>query len=197
MHAETKARQYAKDHGMTYISPYNDYDVIAGQGSIGVEIERQSQRDNRKLDVLFVSVGGGGLVSGIGTYLKTLNPDLKIIGCWPQNAPSFSTCLKAGHIFEVPETKTISDGTAGGVEKDAITFSLCQEILDDHCLVSEQEIAAAMKELAECENMMVEGAAGVAMAGFIKRHKQYQQMNCSIILCGRNIDFNQYIRAMA
>jgi threonine dehydratase len=186
--AEMQARQDAAARGQVFISPYNDPAVIAGQGTIGVELARQLDR----IDAIFIAVGGGGLIAGIGRYLKSVSPNTRIVGCWPANSPVMYECLRAGAIIEVPEQPTISDSTAGGVEAGSVTFAMCQELIDDSVLVSEAEIHAGMRLLAESEGWMVEGAAGVAVAGMLKARAQYAGQNVVIVLCGRNISASQW-----
>jgi threonine dehydratase len=99
--AEVAARAAAVESGRTYISPYNDPYVVAGQGTIGVELMRQLP----DLDAIFIATGGGGLLSGIGSYLKAAAPNAQIIGCWPENSAVLYECVKAGRIFEAPETR--------------------------------------------------------------------------------------------
>lgn len=181
--AEMHARATATTTGQVFISPYNDADVIAGQGTLGVELAQQVAG----LDAVFVAVGGGGLVSGVAAYLKAVQPNVKIIGCWPENSPVLYECLKAGRIFDCPELPTISDSTAGGVEPDALTFPLCQQLLDDAVLVSEAEIKTAMRLMLEKERWIIEGAAGVAVAGLLKMAEAFRGQNCAAILCGRNL----------
>lgn len=139
--AELEASRQAGLQGKPFVSPYNDKYIIAGQGTSGIEIAEQID----DLDAVFIAVGGGGLISGIGTALKQLSPKTQIIGCWPANAPSMYASLKAGNIIEVEEQETLSDGTAGGVEPGAITFPVCQQVIDRYELVSEQEIRDAMR----------------------------------------------------
>lgn len=190
--AELEASKQAKLHGKPFISPYNDRDIIAGQGTIGIEmIEQQTD-----LDAVFVSVGGGGMISGIGTALKHLSPKTQIIGCWPANATSMYASLKAGKIIEVEEQETLSDGTAGGIEPGAITFPLCQRIIDSHELVSEQEIRSAMRLIARTDRWMIEGAAGVALAAAIRLAPQYAGKKITAVLCGKNITLDKYIKAI-
>ena len=142
LETEQHARQYAEDHGMPYLSPYNDPDVIAGQGSCGVEIARQIS----ELDAIFISVGGGGLISGVGTFLKSVYPELKVIGCQPAASAVMAESAKAGRIVDMLSEPTLSDGTAGGIEANAITFDICQDLVDEYVLVSEDEIAESMRE---------------------------------------------------
>jgi threonine dehydratase len=189
---EIEAGREARRLGRAYISPYNDFDVIAGQGTIGLEIVEQCP----EIDAVFASVGGGGLVSGIGTAIKRLRPESRLVGCWPQNSPAMYRALEAGAIVEVEESPTISDGTAGGVEPGAITFDICRRVLDETVLVAESEIMSAMKLLAQTERWMVEGAAGVALAGLLRLVPTYRGKRVAVVLCGRNIALDAFIEAV-
>lgn len=181
--AELAARARARDTGRVYISPYNDPDVIAGQGTVAVELINQLPR----IDAVFVAVGGGGLIGGIGAYLTAVSPRTQIIGCWPENSPALRECLKQGRIVEVPERPTLSESTAGGVEPGSITFDLCQQVIDRTVLVSEAEILSAMRELRDVEGWVVEGAAGVALAGFLKHADEFSDRTAVIVICGGNL----------
>jgi threonine dehydratase len=190
--AEIQARNVAENEGRVFISPYNDQTVIAGQGTIGLELLRQ----NKNLDAVFVSVGGGGLISGIASYLKQKSPATQIIGCYPENAPVMYECIKAGKIIPVAEQPTLSDATSGNLEPGSITFPLCRDLIDHHVLVSENEIKQAIRLLAETERIIVEGAAGVALAAFLKMASSLQGKNVAIVLCGRNINFSKFMEAV-
>ena len=181
--AESRAREVAERSSVPFISPYNDEDVIAGQGTLGVELHRQIEN----VDAVFVSVGGGGLISGIAAYLKSKQPRVKIIGCWAKNSCVLYQSLRAGRIGVFPEKPTISDGTAGGVEPGAITFELCRSLIDDTVLVTESEILRAMKLILRGDRWLVEGAAGVAVAGFLKQQRKFAGKKVALVLCGRNI----------
>jgi threonine dehydratase len=181
--AEFAARRAAEDSGRVFISPYNDADVIAGQGTIGVELHRQVPN----LDAVFVVVGGGGLIGGIGAYLKSVSPQTEIVGCWPENSPVMKQCMEAGRIIDVPEQPTLSESTAGGLEPGSITLELCKAVIDRPVLVSEEEILAAMRLILEAEHWLIEGAAAVAVAAFLKDADGYKGKRAVIILCGRNV----------
>lgn len=185
--AEQTAAKQAKEKGMTYISPYNDALVMAGQGTIGKELLHQQPH----LDAVFISVGGGGLISGIGAWLKAHSPSTKVIGCWPQNAPAMAQCLRAGKIKEVDEKPTLSDGTAGGVDEGAITFEVCQQVIDDTVMVSEDAIANALRDMVAFDSTIVEGAAAVAIAGALEYAANLQGKNVAVIVCGKNIAFDK------
>ncbi|CNL11561.1 pyridoxal-phosphate dependent protein [Yersinia enterocolitica] len=192
LNAELAAGVAAQQQGKIYISPYNDAQIIAGQGTCGMEMVEQ-QPD---LDAVFVAVGGGGLISGIATVLKKLSDKTQVIGCWPANATSMYTSLQNGQIQEVAEQETLSDGTAGGVEPEAITLALCQQLIDQKVLVSEQEIKEAMRLIARTDRWMIEGAAGVALAAALKLAPQWQGKKIAVVLCGKNIVLEKYLGAV-
>jgi len=183
LEAEYTAREAARNSGQVFISPYNDLQVIAGQGTIGLELARQLDR----IDAVFVAVGGGGLIAGIAAYLKSVSPHTRVIGCWPENSRPLYECLRAGRIIEVPEEPTISESTAGGVEEGSVTLQLCQQLIDDYALVSEAEIREAMRLIFDEERWVIEGSAGVAVAAYLKGRERYAGQHVAIILCGRNI----------
>ena len=180
---ESYARRYAAEHGMAYVSPYNDLAVVSGQGTIGVELVRQAEH----LDAVFVSVGGGGLAAGVAGYLKAIWPHVLIVGCLPQHSPVMARSVEAGRIVDMDSLPTLSDGTAGGIEPGAITFELCQQLVDEFVLVSEEEIAAAMRMFIEAHHMLIEGAAGVAVAAYLKQQQALRGQRVAIIICGANI----------
>jgi len=180
---EVYAREYATAHGMVYISPYNDPQVIGGQGTIAIELSRQIEQ----IDAVLVPIGGGGMISGIAGYLKSVSPAVTMIGCQPENSPVMFESIKAKHIIEMDSLPTLSDGTAGGIEPGAITFPLCQSFVDEYILVTEEEIKDALRLFMETHHMLIEGAAGVAVASFLKRSDLFRGKNVIIVICGANI----------
>ncbi|WP_151637865.1 threonine/serine dehydratase [Noviherbaspirillum aerium] len=190
--SEMEAMRQSKLTGMPYIPPYNDADVIAGQGTIAMEMLEQGG----EFDAIFVAVGGGGLISGIGSVFKACSPQTEVVGCWPSNAASMHASLLAGEVIQIEESETISDGTAGGIEPGAMTFTLCQQLIDRFALVSENDIKAAMKLLVETDRWMVEGAAGVALAGMLQYAPDYRGKKVGVVLCGRNISLEKYLAAV-
>jgi threonine dehydratase len=138
-------------------------------------------------DAVFVAVGGGGLIGGIGEYLKAVSPQTEIVGCWPENSPVMHQCLQAGSIVEVAERPTLSESTAGGLEPGSFTFDVCRRVIDRSVLVTEDEILRAMRLILETEHWVIEGAAGVAVAAFLKEASRWQGKNAIIIICGRNV----------
>lgn len=180
---ETHAREYAAENGMVYLSPYNDPDVIAGQGTCGVEIAQQLN----DVDAVFIAVGGGGLISGVGAFLKSVNPAMTVVSCQPAASAVMTESIKAGKIIDLPSEPTLSDGTAGGIEADAITFDICRDITDEFVVVSEEQIAEAMRGLIDAHHMLPEGAAGVALAGLLASGDNYRDKNVVVVICGGNV----------
>jgi threonine dehydratase len=181
--AEAHARQVALEQGIPYLSPYNDVDVVAGQGTIGIELARQVPR----ADAVFIAVGGGGLLAGIATWLKAVWPGVRVVGCSPDNSAVLIESVRAGHIVERESKPTLSDGTAGGVESGAITFDLVRHLADDYATVSEDEIRRAMRLIHETHGLVVEGAAGVALAGYLRQAEHWRGRSVVAIMCGGNV----------
>jgi threonine dehydratase len=185
---EKAAHEAVANQGKTFFSPYSHPDVITGQGTIGLELDSQCS----DLAAVYASVGGGGLIGGIGSFLKMKRPDVEIIGCWAENASAMHQCLERGKIFNAQETDTLSDGTAGGIEKGAITFPICQQVIDRHVLVTEAEIASAMCDIAANERFIIEGSAGVAVAAALKTASDYRGKKIAVVICGRNIALDAF-----
>ena len=181
--AELEARRVADERGLVYISPYNDPAVVAGQGTVGAELSRQIER----IDALLVSVGGGGLIAGTAGYLKAIGRELTVIGCSPAASRVMYESVKAGQMLTLPSDPTLSDGTAGGVELDAVTFPLCRALVDDWALVSEPDIAAAIRLGVDQEHQLLEGAAGVALAAAHTTAARFPGGTVVVVLCGGNI----------
>lgn len=181
---EAYARQYASQNRLTYVSPYNDPQVVGGQGTIGIELVRQLDQ----IDVVFVSLGGGGLISGIAGYLKSVHPRMQIIGCSPENSQVMVQSVKASEILDLPSLPTLSEGTAGGIEQDAITFELCRALVDDYMTVTEDEIKKSLRQFIETQHMLIEGAAAVSVASYLKMRERFTDKNVVIVICGANIN---------
>lgn len=184
---ETHARQTAEEEGWIYVSPYNDPQIIAGQGTIGVEILEQIPNP----DNILATVGGGGLISGIASYVNKKSPDTNIIGCQPQNSPEMSVSVRADEYREVESKPTLSDGSAGGFEPDSITFDLCKKLVDDFVLISEDEIADSIRSMIRQHSKLIEGSAGVAIASLLKYPEQYAGQTSVIVVCGANISMDK------
>ncbi len=180
---EMHARRYAEENGKVYISPYNDPEVIAGQGTIGAEIDRQVEA----VDTLYVALGGGGLVSGIAGHLKSIGRRVEVVACSPENSAVMHHSVRAGRVLEMESRPTLSDGTAGAVEPGAITLDLCRRYVDRYLLVSEPEIGEAMRLVIDRHHTLIEGAAGVAVAGCLKDLDRPAGRGAVVVLCGANI----------
>lgn len=195
--AELEARRDAERTNRPYVSPYNDPEVIAGQGTVAVEILRQmAELAAGPLDAVFVAVGGGGLIGGIGAHLERASPGTQVVGCWPENSPALHECLRAGAIIDVPERPTWSTSTAGGVEPGAITLAICRRVIDRQLLVTEAEIVDAGRRLYREDGELVEGAAAVAVAAFLKSADDYAGKTVALLICGGNAepDFEARVR---
>lgn len=180
---ELFAKEAAASSQQAYISPYNDAQIIGGQGTIGVELARQLEAINAVL----VPVGGGGLISGIAGYLKSFDSAIEIVGCQPANSAVMYESIKAGKILDLASQPTISDGTAGGIEAGTISFALCQRYVDDYVLVTEEEIKAAIRLVLETHHMLIEGAAALPVACFLKAKQRFRNRNVVLILSGARL----------
>ncbi|HNP84605.1 MAG TPA: threonine/serine dehydratase [Kouleothrix sp.] len=180
---ERFARQYAEDHSLTYISPYNDWEIVYGQGTVAAELVSQLPQ----IDAVLVAVGGGGLIGGMAGYLKARQPAPSILGCLPANSPVMAASVAAGQLLEMPTLPTLSDGTAGGIEANAITFEPCRTLVDEFFLAEEAAIATAMRTCLAEEHLLIEGAAGVAVAAYLHNPARWQGKNIVIVICGGNV----------
>ena len=183
LEAEVAARAEAGRRKKVFISPYNDLEVMAGQGTIAVELERQLPG----VDAVFVAVGGGGLIGGIGARVKCVSPGAEIVGCWPENSPVLHESIKAGRIVDCPEKPTLSESTSGGLEPGSVTLEICRHVVDRASLVSEEEILAAMRRVRDLKGWLIEGAAAVAVAAFLKQAERYAGKTVAIVICGGNV----------
>ncbi len=192
---ESLARRMAAEAQMSYISPYNDLDVIAGQGTVGEEIIQQL--GGRALDAVVVAVGGGGLISGIGAAIKSVLPRVRVIGASPVNDAAMAASVRAGQVVQVDALPTISDGTAGGVEEGSLTLPLCTELVDEWILVAESEIHSALRFMIDTEHQLIEGAAAVAIAAGLKAGRSSGGQTMAIVSCGANISSAALAEAIA
>jgi threonine dehydratase len=195
LHGETfdeayaHARQLEADKGLTFIHPFNDPDVIAGQGTIGMEILRQYQQP---IHAIFVAIGGGGLISGIAAYVKRLRPEIKMIGVEPVDADAMHQSLKAEKRVRLPNVGLFADGVAVR-EVGEETFRLCQEYVDDIILVDTDATCAAIKDVFEDTRSILEPAGALAIAGakaYVER-EQIQDRTLVAVACGANMNFDR------
>jgi len=182
--AEEHAHAFARDGGHVWISPYNDVEVVRGQGTVAVELTAQMDA----FDTVLVPVGGGGLIAGIASYLKTIRPEVRIIGCQPRNSCVMAQSVEAGEIIEAEEEPTISDGTAGGIEAGSVTFELCRQFVDEFILLDESDIERAIRWVHEREGMAVEGAASLSVGAVLKHPRRFSGRTSIAVLSGCRID---------
>ncbi len=179
--AEAAAHQMAQKSGFTFISPYNDRRVIAGAGTIGLEILAQKPDVSR----VIVPVGGGGLISGIGATIKSKKPDVQIIGVNAQSAPAMTNAF---YNLNHPEVwDTVAEALSGAIEPGAITLDLAKQYVDQMAMVSEEQIATAMRWMISHAGWLVEGGGAVGVAAVL-HHVVPPQPNTVIVISGGNVD---------
>lgn len=177
------AKELAKKKNLVFIHPFDDWDVIAGQGTIGLEILAELP----KAEILIIPVGGGGLVSGIAIAAKEINPQIKIIGVEPKGAAAMFESLKNRKIVELEEINTVADGVA--VKKvGELTFQIAKKLVDEIVTVSETEIMQAFLLLMEKHKLVVEPAGGLAAAALLGRKLKFKNKKVVALLSGGNID---------
>jgi threonine dehydratase len=187
--AYERALELAKNDDLVFIHPFDDPEVIAGQGTIGMEIHRQRKGD---VDAIFVPVGGGGLIAGIALYIKTLSPETKVIGVEPEDSASMTAALEAGEPVTLSDVGTFADGVAVRRVGDE-TFRICQQYVDDMVIVSNDEICAAVQDIFEDTRAIVEPAGALAVAG-MKRYVESTGVRDQTLValnCGANINFDR------
>jgi threonine dehydratase len=185
--SENAARAAAEAEGKIYVSPYNDTAVAGGQGTLALELLMSLPPS--KLDAVFVPVGGGGLISGVAALIKSLDPQVKIYGCQPEASDVMRQSVEAGGtVVELKWQETLSDATAGGIEHGALTVDACMKFVDEWITVTEPQIAAAMVGIHGHHGVAIEGAAGVAVASYIKVAKeQMRGKHAVVVVCGGNV----------
>lgn len=183
------AYEYAKNlqeiTGAVFIEPFNDECVIAGQGTIGLEILDKMP----DVDTVIVPIGGGGLISGIATAIKLMRPECRIIGVQSEHAPSMKESLEQNKIIKLEDVSTIADGIAVK-SPGTLTYNICHEYVDEVVTVSEEEIAAAILVLLEKMKMVAEGAGATSVAAALFGKVELDHHKCVAVLSGGNIDVN-------
>ena len=182
--AEAAGIALARELDRTFISPYNDPEVIAGQGTLAIEL----LEDLPDLDTILVPVGGGGLAAGIALWAHHVNPTIRVVGVQSEASPPMQVALAAGQLMTVPIAPSIADGLAGNIEADSITFPICQRELAEVVLVSENAITAAMRSLMAEQHVIVEGSGAVGIAALqTGRFVPASGSRVAVILSGRNV----------
>ncbi|MFX1280586.1 MAG: threonine/serine dehydratase [Promethearchaeota archaeon] len=190
---ESKARAISSQEGITYISPYNDLNIIEGQGTIALEIYEELE----DVDMIIVPIGGGGLISGIAFTIKELNPDVKIVGVQTKGASTMYESWKAGKIIRIEEFDTIAEGLLGGLEPDSITFEIIKNNVDEIVLVKEESVEKAIKILWEVEGQIVEGAGATVVAFLLEKGQKLKNKNIVAVISGGNINESLFKKVLA
>src|SRR5450631_184645 len=180
------AKKYTEENKMAFIPPFDDYKIIEGQGTVGVEILEELS----KVDYLFVPVGGGGFSAGVGTFFKSFSPATKIIGAEPEGAPSMFRALEAGHPVFLDSIEQFVDGAAVKRVGD-ITFSICKEVLDDMHLVPEGKVCSTILKLYNEDAIVAEPAGALAIAALDDYAEQIKGKNIVCIVSGGNNDIDR------
>lgn len=181
--AYARAVELQKEHGYSFVHPFDDEKVIAGQGTIGLEILEQMP----DVEAVVVPIGGGGLISGVAFAIKTLRPDVKVYGVQSSGAPSMVASLKEGKLCHLNEVSTIADGIA--VKEPGVnTFEICDKYVDDVVTVSDDETAAAILALLEQQKLVAEGAGAVAVAAVMYNKLPVKGQKTVCVVSGGNID---------
>lgn len=181
--AYNRALQLRDEKGYTFIHPFNDESVIAGQGTIGLELFDQLP----DLDAVIVPIGGGGLIAGVAFTMKNLNPNVKVYGVQAAGAPSMARSITDGEMEELTDVSTIADGIAVKKPGD-LTFSLCQQYVDEIVTVSDDEISAAILALMEQQKLVTEGAGAVSVAAVMFNKIPVKGKKVACLLSGGNVD---------
>lgn len=182
--AEAEALRLAAANGWQFVSPYNDPAVIAGQGTLAVEVWEELPA----ADTVIVAVGGGGLASGVGIWAKALNPCLRVIGVQAAASAAMAAALRAGKVVPAPDEPTLADGLAGGIDPDTITLPILQQTLDEMVLVDETAIARAMRWLLDEHHLIAEGSAAVPLAALLEGQiGDLRGRRIVALICGRNV----------
>ncbi len=184
--SELAARQEAEHQELAYISPYNDEAIIAGQATVGLEVLAEIDRP----DAVLVPVGGGGLISGIGGVLKHTSPTTQVIGCQPENSAVMYHSVVAGKILDMPSKPTLSDGTAGGLEKNSLTFTYARAFVDDFVLLSETAIRQGIATILQHHRLVIEGAAALSVAALLANPGRYAGQTTVLVLSGNKLSWS-------
>jgi threonine dehydratase len=187
---ESTAAQVMEETGATFIHPYNDYRIIAGQGTAALELLEEVS----DLDFLLAPVGGGGLLSGTAIVAKALNPKIKVIGCEPKNADDAYRSIKAGRIIPSENPNTVADGLRTSLGDK--TFPIIRDLVDEILLATEEEIVTAMRHIFERMKIVVEPSAALPLAVLLSNQLNVADKNVGIIISGGNVDFGKFFEEM-
>jgi threonine dehydratase len=181
--SESIAREFAGQTGRVFVSPYNDWDIVFGAGTVGLELAN----DLSRFEDVLVPVGGGGLIAGIAGFLKAARAETCIIGVQPENSAFMAASIAAGCLVDIDEKESIADAVAGGIEPGAITFPLCRDLLDYIEEVPESLISRAMALVHEHHGRMVEGAGALPFAALLHSPAKWRDRTVVAVVSGGNI----------
>ena len=191
--AEARAKAAAAAGDGLFISPYSHPDVIAGAGTIGVELVE----DAAGLDAVIVPVGGGGLISGIGVAVKALAPATRVIGVEVSASCPFTRSLEAGRLVHIDVAPTLADGLAGNLDPDTITFDLVRAVVDGIVVIGEPALRRGVSDIVRHEHLIVEGAAATGPAAIVTKKIDLKGQRAAVILSGANIDTRKLVEILA
>ena len=187
--AEAIARDFAGRTGRLFVSPYNDWDIVSGAGTVGLELGE----DLPRFDEVLVPVGGGGLIAGIAAYVKAARPGVRVVGVEPETSAFMAASLAAGRLVEIDERDTIADAVAGGIEPGAITFALCRDLVDGIEVVPEAAIARAMILVRQAHGRVIEGAAALPIAALLLGRGRRAGRTVVAVASGGNIAPDRFL----
>ena len=191
--AERRAIDLQEDEGLTMIPPFDDPLIVAGQGTIGLEL----LEDLPELDTVLVPLSGGGLISGIALVLKAADPSIRTVGVSMERAPVMVQSLRAGEPIEMEEEPTLADALAGGIGlSNRYTFRMVQSYVDETLLVTEDEIGAAMAFALEHQHLVVEGGGAVALAALLSERIAVTGREVAVVISGGNVDVSTLLAVM-
>jgi len=182
--AERYARKLEAEEGRVFVSAYNDLDIAAGQGTIGLEMAESWP----EMDVALVPVGGGGLISGIGCALKGVDSGIQVLGVQSVASPAMYESLREGRIVEMELDESIAEGLYGGIEEGSVTFDLCRRYVDEIVLVQEETILEAMGRLLKHQHQVVEGAGAVGAAAIMEDPRRFKDRRVGVVVSGGNVE---------
>lgn len=190
---EIHARRTAEASGRVYVSPYNDLEIVFGQGTIGREI----LEDLPAVEVVVVPVGGGGLIAGIAGYLKARKPGIRVVGVEPAASAFMKAALAAGRLVDFPEKTTVADAVAGGMEPGTVTFPLCRAFVDEILIVGEGDIRRAIRTMGVVHGRTVEGAGALPLAAVLAHPESFRDRRVGLVVSGGNISPELFRRICA
>jgi threonine dehydratase len=191
--AELEARRVGDEEGRIYVSPYNDPAVVGGQGTCGYEIREQWP----EVEAGLFACGSGGLMTGSAGWLKHKNPDFRAYGVSPANSPVMAECIKADKMITMDVEPTLADTCAGNIDLDTITLEFARRHIDDMFLLSEDEIAGAVRLLFEQHRLVSEGSGALGVGGLVKHKELFKGKKVVAVVCGRNIDLEVFKKIIA